>query len=264
MFPTLFHLGPVPVPTHDALIALGAAVGAVVFFREADRREPVHDPRLTLIILGALVSGALVAKASTAWQYVATTGDTDLVRIWLYGGRSVLGGLAGAYGGALIVKRLVGYRQSTGDYFGPAVAIAMAIGRVGCLLTEPIGRPTTLPWGYLPPPALAARIPDCEECVTGLPMHPTFVYEIVFHLAMFFVLMALRPHVHVRGDLFKIWLLAYGIFRFFNEFVRVNPELLWGLSGSQLFLIPTVPLLAAYFIRQVRAGEHRAPAGLAA
>jgi len=58
------------------------------------------------------------------------------------------------------------------------------------------------------------------------------------------------PHVLAEGDLFKIYLLTYAVFRFFVEFVRGNVVVWHGLSGSQLFLIPSTMLLAGYFVRQ--------------
>jgi prolipoprotein diacylglyceryltransferase len=89
-------------------------------------------------------------------------------------------------------------------------------------------------------------------------MHPSFLYEIAFLLALFAALRWLRPRVAVQGELFKVFLLAYGVFRFSVEFVRGNETFLWGLSGSQVFLLCTLPLLVAYFTRQVVRGVYRA------
>ena len=62
--------------------------------------------------------------------------NAGLAEQWAYGNRSVLGGLVGAWLGVHVAKRAVGYRLRTGDLFAPAVALGMAVGRVGCLLTE--------------------------------------------------------------------------------------------------------------------------------
>ncbi len=204
------------------------------------------------IAAGALLGGALLAKASTAWRFVAEGGDTTLTAILLHGGKSVVGGLAGAYAGAVITKRLIGYRHKTGDVFAPAVALGIAVGRVGCFLTEQIGTQTSLPWGFVPPAEVAARIPNCPQCTTGVPLHPSFLYEIGFCLAMYGVLVWLRGRVHVPGELFKIFLLGYGLFRFAVEFVRGNEVMAAGLSGTQIFLAFTMPILIGYFIRQLR------------
>jgi prolipoprotein diacylglyceryl transferase len=110
---------------------------------------------------------------------------------WEFGARSILGGLTGAYVGVLVAKRLIGYRVRTGDLFAPAVAV----GWIGCLLTEAPGRPTALPWGI----HALASVPGC---VAGVAMHPSFAYEIVFPLAAFAALCWLRPRVHRPGALF--------------------------------------------------------------
>jgi hypothetical protein len=47
------------------------------------------------------------------------------------------------------------------------------------------------------------------------------------------------------------------VFRFAVEFVRGNEVVAWGLTRSQWFLLATGPLIAWYFIRQVRCGAYR-------
>jgi phosphatidylglycerol---prolipoprotein diacylglyceryl transferase len=258
MFPTLFRIGPLEVGSHDAFVVLGAFCATVVFAREAVRRRML-DERVVWIAIGSLVCGALAAKASTAWRYVAEAPELSLAGVLLYGGKSVLGGLAGAYAGAVLTKRIVGYRCSTGDLFAPAVALGMGVGRVGCLLTEQIGTPTALPWGVAVSAETAASMPMCPTCAPGVPMHPSFAYEIAFHAVAFAALLWLRPRVPVRGELFKVYLLAYGLFRFAVEFVRGNPPVWHGLSYSQLFLIPTTLVLVAYFARQLARDAYAVP-----
>ncbi len=251
MVPILFRAGPLAVSTHEFFIGIGVAVAAVVFVSEARRRDELDD-RMLWILVGTLIGGAVFAKLSTAWRYIQADPDPSLVGLWLHGGRSILGGLAGAYLGAELTKRAVGYRLSTGDLFAPAVAAGMAIGRIGCFLTEQVGTATTLPWGISVGSTVASRIPMCPGCEAGTAMHPSFLYEIAFHAAMFVMLWRRRDRWEVRGDSFKVYLLGYGLFRFALEFVRGNPVVWAGLSASQLFLLATVPLLAGYFLRRTR------------
>lgn len=249
MIPVLFRIGPVNVETHDFFVALAVLCAAVPFFYEARRRGMLSD-RLYVVVGATLIAGALGAKLSTVWEYLLAAPHPTLLGAWIDGGRSVLGGLAFAYAGALIGKRIAGYTLSTGDLFAPAVALGMAVGRWGCFLTEQVGTPTSLPWGIRLTPEQAAHIPGCPSyCASGVPMHPSFLYEIVFQSAMFGFLWWLRPRVHKPGELFKIYLIAYGVFRFAVEFVRGNAVVLAGLTRPQLFLIPTTLLLAAYFLR---------------
>ncbi len=238
MRPVLFHLGPLAIPSHDAFVLAGALAALAVYLHEARRREALTEATVW-IALGALVGGALLARASTAWQYVLLAPEPSLAGLLLYGGKSVLGGLAGAYGGALIAKKLVGYRASTGDLFAPAVALGLAVGRWGCFLSEQVGTPTKMPWGVRLSAEQAARIPNCPAyCAAGVPMHPSFLYESLFHAVAFALLWRYRDQVALRGASFKLYLLAYALFRFFVEFVRGNTKVAGGLSFSQWFLIP--------------------------
>jgi len=259
--PFLFHVGSLGVPTHVFFVALGLLVATLTFLVEARRRERL-DEAMGWVVAGALLGGAIGARVSTLWGYVDSAPDPSLAGALLDGGKSILGGLTGAYVGALVAKRILGYRRSTGDLFAPAVAIGMAVGRIGCLLTEQIGTPTSLPWGIRVGPETAARIPHCPWCASGVAMHPSMLYEIGFHLAAFFVLMRLRGRLRVEGDVFKLYLLGYAVFRFWVEFVRGGDQVLGGLTRPQLFLIPSTLLLAFYFgLQQLRSPSPAATAG---
>jgi phosphatidylglycerol:prolipoprotein diacylglycerol transferase len=252
LIPTI-DLGPIQIGTHGLFVAMGVATAiAVLWARRGDRG---HDQHMASLVAGGLLLGAVFAKLGTGWQYVIASEDPTILGLWLRGGQSVLGGLAGAYLGVLITKRVIGYRGSTGDWFAPAVAAGLAVGRVGCFLTEQIGTPTSLPWGMSVPPDVVATMPYCPSCALGAPMHPSFLYEILFHLVALALLLRHSGRFGLPGDSFKLYLLAYALFRFGVEFVRDNPEMALGLSGSQIFLLVTVPVGTAIFLW----GRSRSP-----
>src|SRR5258708_17287621 len=90
-------------------------------------------------------------------------------------------------------------------------------------------------------------------------MHPSMLYEIIFHVIAFLLILRFRDRIPVQGDALKIYLLVSGIFRFMVEFVRGNTEQLFGLSGPQVVLIPLTALLVFYFIQQWQRGVYRMP-----
>lgn len=245
---------PFPAWVHGLFVALGTAAAVALALVEGRRRGRLDD-RLVTLVLGGLVSGAIGAKLATLWPYLEKTAQPTLWGVLVDGGKSVLGGLAGAYLGVLLTKRLLGLRQKTGDVFAPAVALGIGIGRFGCLLTEPPGTPTGLSWGWRLSQAQADRLPSFPAGWIERPLHPSFAYEIAFHFAMLAVLLRLRARPAWRERLFRLYLLAYALFRFTVEWVRGN-EVVWaGLTRSQLFLIPSALGLAASL-----AWERRRPA----
>lgn len=262
MYPVLVRVGPWEVPTHEFFVLVGVLVAGVVVVSEA-RQRGRSDEAFRWVVVGALVGGVVGARLSTLWAYVDTAADPSFAGAVVDGGKSILGGLPGAYVGALVAKRRIGYWRSTGDLFAPGVALGMAVGRVGCFLTERIGTPTSLPWGIGVSSEQAGRIPDCSWCASGVAMHPSMLYEIAFQLLIFGVLLRLRGRLRGEGDLFKLYLLAYGLFRFWVEFVRGASPVVAGLTRPQLFLIPATVALAVYFLRPGRRAGRALAADLA-
>jgi len=235
----------VTVGTHDLFVVLGVIAAFIVLWI---RGKPLRGRGMASLVAGGLFTGAVFAKLGTGWQYLARSDDPTLLGLWLEGGQSVLGGLAGAYLGVVVTKKVIGYQGSTGDWFAPAVASGLAVGRIGCFLTEQIGTPTALPWGITVSPEVAATMPYCPSCALGVPMHPSFLYEIVFHVVALVLLIRFAGRLAVPGGVFKLYLLAYAVFRFGVEYVRDNPDLAWELSGSQIFLLITVPIATAVYL----------------
>ena len=109
----------------------------------------------------------------------------------------------------------------------------MAVGRIGCLLTELPGTPTGRCRGASPStPAQAARLP----AAAGVPLHPSFAYEIVFQLLAFAALLWLRGRITAAGRAVHAVPRGYAVFRFLVEFVRGNEVVFAGLTRPQLFL----------------------------
>lgn len=261
MHPVIVDLGGVRVGSHEFFVGLGVLVAAVVVVLEARRRGTWGDGML-VAVTGGLVGGAVGMRASTLLRAPDALLHVPLGDLLQYGAKSVLGGLTGAYLGVLVGKRLIGLRERTGDVFAPAVALGMAVGRIGCLLTEPPGRPTSLPWAVHLSPEQVAAIPDCTGCVPGAGLHPSFGYEIAFHLAAFAALLALRSRVRTPGALLMLYLAAYAAFRFAVEFTRDNDVVLAGLTRGQLFLLAVGPFViwrAAVLVRRER-GTATVPA----
>jgi phosphatidylglycerol---prolipoprotein diacylglyceryl transferase len=262
LYPTLVQVGPLTIGTHDFFSVLAVAVGLAIYYR-ALRRRGILDERIVLISMAVVVGGIVGARTITAWENTDEIGraiadGAPVSWIILHGNKSILGGLAGGFLAGVLAKGALGYRRSTGDNYALAIAVATAIGRVGCFLSElPLGTPTALPWGISVSAEAAAAFPRCPGC--GGPMHPSMLYEIAFNLVAAALIIRFGRRVPVPGDLLKLYLLAAFLFRYLVEFVRGNEVQLLGLTGPQVVLLPLIGWLAIHFWRRYRAGAWRVP-----
>jgi prolipoprotein diacylglyceryltransferase len=253
-------LGGVRVGTHDLFSVLGILVGLAIYYAELRRRRML-DERILFISLAVLAGGGIGGRLLLAWEHLPAYADlasAPLTWVIEHSGKSLLGAIAGGWIAAVAAKRAFGYTRSTGDCYALAIPVAVAIGRVGCFLSElPLGTPTDLPWGIRVAPSAAAAFSWCPGC--SQPMHPSMLYEIGFNLLAIAVLVRYGPRIPVEGDRLKAYLLAAFVFRFLVEFVRGNEPQALGLTGPQILLIPMTALLLVHFAREARAGLWRVP-----
>jgi phosphatidylglycerol:prolipoprotein diacylglycerol transferase len=177
--------------------------------------------RLTLA-LSAFIGGSLGAKAPFAF---ASPGSAWLDgTAWLSDGKTIVAGLIGAYLAVELAKWALDVHVKTGDTFALPLALALAVGRFGCFFNGCCyGTETALPWGVF------FRMPDGQ----WVRCHPTQLYEVLFHFTMALVLLVLMARDAFPGQRLKIYLIAYGVYRFLTEFIRPEPDWLWGLTFYQ-------------------------------
>jgi phosphatidylglycerol---prolipoprotein diacylglyceryl transferase len=252
MVPILFTVFDIPVYSHGFFTLLGLLVGVAWLVVESRRR---HWPKEEVVPIGmaAFVGGMIGARVSIVFFNGSHTAPAmlDFYRMFdsSIGLGSILGGVIGAYIAGYIASRMIGKAGCTCDAFAPALALAMSIGRIGCYLSfeDGLGKPTTLPWGV--------RVP--AEAGSYL-VHPTPLYDAGFNLVWFAILLLLRDHPRMQnGNLLKVGVAGYAVFRFLVEFVRNNQILLWGLTGQQFACLILLAALALYYIYQWRHAQRK-------
>jgi phosphatidylglycerol:prolipoprotein diacylglycerol transferase len=186
-------------------------------------------PRERLVILlSAFIGGVLGAKL----PFVLVRGADWFGSAWLADGKTVTTGLIGAYVAVELAKLALGVKVKTGDAFALPLALALAIGRWGCFFHGCChGTPTDLPWGV--------------DFGDGIRRHPTQIYESLFHLTMAFVLIAVIRRGALRTQRLKLYLIAYGVYRFLTEFIRPEPIYALGLTYFQWVALVMIVGLSA-------------------
>ena len=232
MCPYLIEIGSLKIASFGTMVALAFLTGFYVLKKELERKgmDPeLASPLVTAELLGGILGAKLYyvlfeTPSAQTWGQVLRTLFSGSGVTW-YGG-FVLATLSGIW----VVKRHKASLVSILDASAPALAIGYAIGRIGCQLAGDgcYGIPTDLPWGMAYPRGV---VPTLEK------VHPTPVYETLMGLAIFGILWATRRRLLRPGLSFCLYLVLFGPARFFVEFIRLNPKVLWGLSDAQLISI---------------------------
>ncbi|HXX58990.1 MAG TPA: prolipoprotein diacylglyceryl transferase [Thermodesulfovibrionales bacterium] len=232
MHPVLIRIGPLTVHTYGAFVAAGFLLGLMLAVRQA-KREGIPSERILdigfYLLLSALVGSRLFFVALNAGHYLQH--PLDVFKIW-EGGLVFYGGLMLAVPVAIwYLKKYDLDRWKIADIFAPSLAIGHALGRLGCFFAGCCFGKTAnaLPW------AVVFSDPECLA-TTGVPLHPTQLYESLGELLNFVILVTLRRHQSYRGQLFWTYLLLYSLLRFFVEFFRgdeVRGFIFSGISVSQ-------------------------------
>ena len=236
-----FHIGPLDIHFY----ALGYIIGITLAILITRRRwhaiggdpDLVNDVALWVVPAG-IIGGRI---------YFDITTPDDIPHVW-YGVFAVWSGGLGIWGGVALativgIWRLRRMGISAGPFanaVAPALLVAQAVGRIGNYFNKELfGRPTTLPWGL--------QIPYPYRVSGGIPpqdlhfatFQPTFLYEIIWDLALAAFLVWLGHHAKIKPwGLFALYVAGYSAFRIFEESVRIDSsEYFFGLRLNMYIAI---------------------------
>ncbi|MGO1434698.1 MAG: prolipoprotein diacylglyceryl transferase [Canibacter sp.] len=239
-----WQLGPIRIYLYALCIIAGIVIAAIVAANRLGKRGgekgAVIDFAVWAVVLGIVC--ARFYHVVTHWgDYVGPGKDfTEIFAVW-NGGIAIFGALIGGGLGVLIASRLNGVRfWSFADALVPGLLLAQAFGRLGNYFNhELFGGPTTLPWGLEIESTNAAFPIGLPE---GTLMHPTFLYEIVWNVLGVIILLTIEKRFQPRwGKFFGMYLIWYGIGRFWIEGMRLDPSfILLGLRTNQLAALAAI------------------------
>jgi prolipoprotein diacylglyceryl transferase len=212
------EIGPFSLRAYGLMIALGV-LAAVELGRRRFAAKGLDPDGVSAIAIWAVPAGLIGARlyhVITDWKRFR--GDWwETLAIW-HGGLGVPGGiLLGTLVGVWVCKRKGIPIGLAADALAPAIPLAQAIGRLGNWFNQEVfGRPTDLPWG------LEIDVANRPARYVDQPtFHPTFLYEGLWNLGLMALLIWLdRRNLVRRGRLFAVYILGYGVGRFWVEALR--------------------------------------------
>lgn len=237
-------LASIPAPPTDRLefgpltlrfYGLAIATGALLAVKLARRRfaalggDPAVVDSATLWAVGGGLAGARVGFVLPRLDRFAED-PLSAFAIW-EGGLTFFGALTGALlGVAWYVRRRSVPLSMFLHAVAPSVPLVQAIGRWGNYFNQELyGRPTDLPWALEIEPE--HRVAGYEAYDT---FHPAFLYESLWNLGLVLLLLwADRRFSLRRGWLFLLYLIGYGVGRFWIELLRIDTDFrVLGLSRN--------------------------------
>ncbi|HEI8040240.1 TPA: prolipoprotein diacylglyceryl transferase [Staphylococcus aureus] len=222
--PVAFNLGPLSVRWYGIIIAVGILLGYFVAQR-ALVKAGLHKDTLVDIIFYSALFGFIAARIYFVifqWPYYAEN-PSEIIKIW-HGGIAIHGGLIGGFIAGVIVCKVKNLNPfQIGDIVAPSIILAQGIGRWGNFMNHE-AHGGSVSRAFLEQLHLPNFIIE-NMYINGQYYHPTFLYESIWNVAGFIILVNIRKHLKL-GETFFLYLTWYSIGRFFIEGLRTDSLML--------------------------------------
>ncbi|WLD92932.1 prolipoprotein diacylglyceryl transferase [Alkalihalobacillus sp. AL-G] len=220
-----FDLGPLTVYWYGIIIGFGALLGLLLAVRESRRLGMEKD-----VFVDAVLYAVPIAILSARIYYVAFEWDYyknhpgDILAIW-EGGIAIHGALIGSVLTVYVFTKVKGLSfWKLVDIAAPSIILGQAIGRWGNFMNQEahggeVSR-AFLEGLYLPDWIIN------QMYINGAYYHPTFLYESIWNILGFVMLLVLRRFNPRRGEVFLSYVIWYSVGRFFIEGMRTDSLML--------------------------------------
>ena len=237
--PIALQVGALRVRWYGVIITSGVIIALFLSMREAKRRQlnPDHLVDLLLWMLPFALLGARTYYVAFRWSYYQQHLN-EIIKIW-DGGIAIYGALIA---GVIVLAIFCSARNLPVwlilDIVAPTVILAQGMGRWGNFMNqEAFGAKTTL--AFLQSLHLPHAIIN-QMLINGAYRQPTFLYESIWDVLGFIVLMSLRHKegLFKRGEVFLSYVMWYAFGRFFVEGMRTDSlYMMAGLRVSQVLSV---------------------------
>ncbi|EIE3755040.1 prolipoprotein diacylglyceryl transferase [Staphylococcus pseudintermedius] len=222
--PVAFSLGGLEVKWYGIIIASAILIGYWIAQKSA-QSVGFHEDDLVNILLVcvfvAIISARLYFVLFQLDYYIQN--PIEIPMIW-HGGIAIHGGLIGAFAmGTYYCYRKNWHPFQLGDVVAPSIILAQGIGRWGNFMNhEAHGGPVSR--SFLESLHLPQFIIENMQ-INGIYYQPTFLYESIWDVIGFIILITIRRHLKI-GETFFIYIIWYSVGRFYIEDLRTDSLML--------------------------------------
>ncbi|UXS22886.1 prolipoprotein diacylglyceryl transferase [Staphylococcus delphini] len=222
--PVAFSLGGLEVKWYGIIIASAILIGYWIAQKSAQSvgfREDDLVNILLVCVFVAIISARLYFVLFQLDYYIQN--PIEIPMIW-HGGIAIHGGLIGAFAmGIYYCHRKNWHPFQLGDVVAPSIILAQGIGRWGNFMNhEAHGGPVSR--SFLESLHLPQFIIENMQ-INGIYYQPTFLYESIWDVIGFIILITIRRHLKI-GETFFIYIIWYSIGRFYIEGLRTDSLML--------------------------------------
>ena len=236
--PVAFTIGNLEIRWYGILIAAGFLL-AFFYALASCKKMRINEDKLINCVIVGMICGVIGARLYYVIFYPGSDYIENPMAIFdlRKGGLGIYGGIIGGLLGGAITAKICHLRiPPILDLASLGFLIGQCIGRWGNFVNqEAFGGATSLPWGM--------QSAATELVVPNSPVHPCFLYESLWCLLGFLLLHTFtRKFRKYDGQTFLLYLLWYGVGRFFIEGLRQDSLLtpFLGLRVSQVVAAATV------------------------
>jgi phosphatidylglycerol:prolipoprotein diacylglycerol transferase len=252
--PIAITLGPIQVHWYGVIIGAGIALGLWLAIREGDRRGLPKDTFSDLMLwaIPIAIICARIYYVIFQWDYYSQN-PGEIIKIW-NGGIAIHGALIGSVATAYFFakKKNVSFWKLA-DIAAPSIILGQAIGRWGNFMNQE-AHGGEVSRAFLESLHLPEFIIN-QMYINGAYYHPTFLYESIWNLIGFILLLLLRKVNLRRGEIFLSYIIWYSIGRFFIEGLRTDSLMLTeNLRMAQTISVALIVLAAGLLVYRRKKG----------
>ena len=240
-FPVMLSFGDTKFPLHAVLEFAAYFIGFRYFlYLRKNQQDAIGTGNRIWILIGAIFGSIIGSRIVGGLEDPTQIKIADNVLLYFYQNKTVLGGFIGGLWGVEIIKKIIKEKHSSGDLFTYPMILALIIGRIGCFSMgvheETYGTVTSFVTGI--------NLGD------GQLRHPVTLYEIIFLLLLWIGLVqAEKKYQLAEGARFKIFMIAYIVFRFLLDFIKPHYTFSFGLSTIQITALIGLLYYAVVYIQ---------------